>query len=537
MIRLLFLVLTLLGAACAVAQIRVFSPRADAVSVTIYRDGLALVTETRNVELPADVATLVFEGVVDRLIPQSAVVSDLERPLAESNFTFDPLTAASLIERSVGKTVTLIRTSPKTGKVTRVQATVVSANEGVVLRTTDGGEALLCSGLPEHLEFSEIPGELTPKPVLSMQLAAGTPGKRTVKLSYLTRGFSWRSNYVGRLNDRSDRMNLTGWVTLRNESNVSFKDAQVQLVAGKLNLIDEDEGGSRPSESLPGDEDRPAGTTAYDELAERERAGAAYQLEILRGCFALPEPVMLPQQLDELRDRMFRRVVGNESFDSLSAITVTAAHVERETFGDYQLYRLPWPTDLNARQTKQAVFLSRPQVKVERFYSVRMGDIDDEPADRDASPSLMVRWENKKAAGLGEPLPEGRVRIFEPYDGGEVFAGEADLDDKPVGLPVELAIARALNVSAHFDPEESERDSCDDGERLTVTATQRFYNGKEVPVSIEVRQGASRYWTRPEVLRSNLRAGRKYGDLAWRIQLAPGAEQLLRYTIRARQID
>jgi hypothetical protein len=535
MVRLLLLVLALLGAECAIAQIRVFSPRADAVSVTIYRDGLALVTETRNVELPADAATLVFEGVVDRLIPQSAIVSDLERPLAESNFTFDPLTAASLIKRSVGKTVTLIRTSAKTGKVTRVQATVVSANEGVVLQTTDGGEALLCSGLPEHLEFSEIPGELTPKPVLSVQLAAGTPGRRTVKLSYLTHGFSWRSNYVGRLNDRSDRMSLTGWVTLRNESNVSFKDAQVQLVAGRLNLIDEDEGGSRPDEP-PSDTDHLPDAGTRELLALLDGARAWQQLEILHGCYALPVPAKPVPERYEALDRMFRRAV-NEDDNALQESVVTATRVERETFGDYQLYRLPWPTDLNARQTKQAVFLSKPQVKVERFYSVRMGDIDDEPADRDASPSLMVRWENKKAAGLGEPLPQGRVRIFEPYDGGEVFAGEADLDDKPVGLPVELAIARALNLSAFFDPEESERDSSDDGDRITVTATHRFYNRKEVPVSIEVRQGASGYWTRPEVLRSNLRAGRKYGDLAWRIQLAPGAEQLLRYTIRARHVD
>ena len=44
----------------------------------------------------------------------------------------------------------------------------------------------------------------------------------------------------------------------------------------------------------------------------------------------------------------------------------------REELGDYQLYRLPWATDLNARQTKQAVFLGKPRVKIERYYSYRL---------------------------------------------------------------------------------------------------------------------------------------------------------------------
>ena len=81
----------------AQAPLTVVSPRADSVAVTIYRDDLALVTETRTVDLPASPVTLVFEDVVETLLPQSAIVTDLGRPLAESNFDFDRLTPRSLL--------------------------------------------------------------------------------------------------------------------------------------------------------------------------------------------------------------------------------------------------------------------------------------------------------------------------------------------------------------------------------------------------------------------------------------------------------
>ncbi len=518
----------LLGACAALsaraqAPLTVVSPQADSVAVTIYRDDLALVTETRTVDLPASPVTLVFEDVVETLLPQSAIVTELERALAESNFDFNRLTPRSLLERSIAETVTLTRTNPATGRVTRTAATVVAVGDGVVLQTADGHEALYCSGLPERLELMRVPDELLAKPRLSVALAAGPPGPRTVKVSYLAHGFTWSSDYVAHLNERSTAMRLAGWATLTNATGSAFEQAEVQLVAGRLNILDADEGGSR-AEPVYAHE----GESGADARARLIGEEAAAEVALLRECFAADVP--MPLSLDApVPDLVFYRQRALASA-ALEEIAVAAARVEREELGDYQLYRLPWRTDLGARQTKQVLFLDEPDVRVERFYGFRLESLTEPPGEDVAIPSLKLELENTEAGGLGEPLPRGIVRVFEQYGGRDVLAGEAELGDRPVGLPVELVIGRALNVLLETTTDWDYGGS--NGDRVVVQTEHRVVNNKAVPIELEIRHGVESYYTDVKLERTSHAMRRKYGDLAWRFSVRPG-ETVLRYEISA----
>jgi hypothetical protein len=524
----------LLAAACAAAPARaqapasVVSPRADSIAVTIYRDDLALITETRTVDLPASPVTLVLDGVVETLLPQSAVLTDAERSPVESNFSFDRLTPKSLLERSIGETVTVTRTNPVTGTVTRTAATILAAGEGVVLEIAGGRETLYCSGLPERLEFQRIPSELLAKPQLSVDLAAGEPGPRAVKVSYLAHGFAWSSDYVAHLNERSNRMALKGWATLTNSTGTTFEQAEVQVVAGRLNILESHEGGSRaePVYARDGESD----VAARARLVEEQ---AAAEVALLRDCFVTDVPLAIALNQSDGAAKNFQMARASMAVEE---IAVTGSRIAaREELGDYQLYRLPWLTDLGARQTKQVLFLDKPAVRVERFYGFRLETFTDPPGDDVVIPNLVVRWENTERAGLGEPLPSGIVRVFEPYGGREVFGGEAAIDDKPVGLPVELTIGRAMNVALEvdvdWDSETELRDACVD--RVVVTAEHRIVNNKSVPVELEIRHPSDGGYRNAELDESSRPMRKKYGDFAWRFAVSPGTQGVLRYELSA----
>jgi hypothetical protein len=270
-----------------------------------------------------------------------------------------------------------------------------------------------------------------------------------------------------------------------------------------------------------------------DELRERRAEEGDGSVGSVVGCYPMGPP--RPSEVAAPSRAGRRTLNGYGQGDSLEEeIIVTAQkRASREVLADYQLYRLPWATDLNARQTKQVVFLVKPAVKVDRFYGFRLGWIDDAPSAEALQPNVMLRWENTRASGLGEPLPYGRARFLEPYGDHDVFAGEAMIADKSVGLPVELAIGRALNVRLDFKSENADEGTLRGQTRLKVAAEVEVINGKSQPIVFEFRHALGGGWTDGKISDANRRPGKKYGDFAWRFTIEPDAREELHYVLRA----
>lgn len=58
-----------------------------------------------------------------------------------------------------------------------------------------------------------------------------------IEASYLTEGINWRADYVVTLNDKDDRADLSGWVTIDNKSSTTYKNAKLKLVAGDVHRV------------------------------------------------------------------------------------------------------------------------------------------------------------------------------------------------------------------------------------------------------------------------------------------------------------
>ena len=207
----------------------------EAVAVTVYNDDLALVKERRKVDLPKGLTRLSLREVAAQMRPETALLraaSGQPLSLIEQNFDFDLLTPQKLLEKYVGREVTVIRPHPTTDGERREKATVLAAGQGTVLRFADRIE----TGVPGRLAFDSVPPNLRDRPTLSVLLdAAG--GKQAVELSYLTGGLSWKADYVANLSADGKQLDLNGWVTLTNRSGAGFDNATLQLVAGTVNRV------------------------------------------------------------------------------------------------------------------------------------------------------------------------------------------------------------------------------------------------------------------------------------------------------------
>lgn len=207
----------------------------QAVSVTIYNDNLALVRDERRITLPKGTLRVALRDVSAQMDPSTALLHSLTSggaiSVVEQNFNFDLLSPEKLLEKYVGREVTVIHTNPRSGVETREQAKVLSVNGGVVLQYENRIE----TGVDGRLAFPSIPSNLRDRPTLVTELDNTYDGPQQVELDYLTGGMSWRADYVGVLNADDNRLDLNGLITLTNTSGATYTDAHMQLVAGNIN--------------------------------------------------------------------------------------------------------------------------------------------------------------------------------------------------------------------------------------------------------------------------------------------------------------
>lgn len=496
---------------------RTVSERPDAVAVTIYRDGpvntadldssgedldgLALITETRMVDIPAGTSRVSFRGVAEGIVPQTAAIEGLPGVMLERNQDYDLLSPGSLIAKSIGKTVRLVRTNPGTGVTTEETAVVRSGPDGVMLDFGGRLEALRCSGLPERLVFDAIPAGLSDRPTLSVLVRSPEAGRYKVRLTYLAVGLNWSADYVARIRPDGRTLDLTGWITLANSSATSFANAPTEVVAGTLQREDDTEPTFIERVNLAA---RCWPLPTYG--AERDLQGMVLGLP--------PPPPPPPPPV------MMARAPVDE-------IVVTAQRVAVQTeLGDYKLYTLPDPTTVAAHQTKQVLMLEQSAVPFERVYvfDVQSGHED----GGTYAPQAVLRLTNTLARGLGKPLPGGAVSVMEPGPrGGLILAGEKRMKDIAVGLPVEIELGGAMDISVRSTNLRDWRV----GRKRRVEVETAIANDKSVPVLVEIRE-ARAYGPGFRIIRESMRHHSDRGYEVWAVRLAPGERKILTYTVQ-----
>jgi hypothetical protein len=519
--RLRGLIIVALMVACGRASADVVSSGPESVSVTLYHDdtletsqllhpdenswirdeGLAFIVERRTIDLPAGPAVVKFRGVAATMVPQTADIGGLPAGVLERNFDYDLLSPGSLLAKSMGQSVRLVRLNPKTGKPVEETAIVRAGPDGAMLEIGGRLEALRCSGLPEKLVFDHLPDNLADTPTLSVRTLAPVAGRYTVTLNYIATGLNWSADYVARADSASGKMVLTGWLTLANFSATSFPRAPVDVVAGHLATT----GNDRPVHAAP------------LVLATR-----CWPTNIDWATHPPPPPPPPPPPA------LAERLKGNAQAEDVQSVPLAVTVIDPRQLGDYKLYPLPEPTDLHAQQTKQVQFLDQGDVRYERIYRYAV----EEPLAEGSEPAdVIFRVQNKTESGLGKPLPAGSVSVFEPGpDGSPVFAGQASIQDMAVGLPVEVETGRAMDV--RIAPRRVQSETSGEGNDKTVTETWEITvaNNKSMPIAFELVQDLN--GGQAEIVTESLSHGTKAGRAIWSPTLAAGQRLVVRYVIR-----
>jgi len=362
----------------------------QALAITIYNSNLALVRDQREVKLPKGDLDLAFQEVAALIRPETALLRNLTEPkgfwINEQNFDFDLLTPQKLLEKFVGRKVTVVTQVPNQSgpgsRELREEAEVLATNGGTVLKFPDRIE----TAAPGRIVYPEVPGNLRARPTLVVSLHSAADRAQKLELTYLTGGLSWQADYVANLAPDGNSLDLAGWVTLTNQSGSAYPGATLQLVAGDVHRVESHERRNAPSPAMA--------MKSMDGARMQEESLFEYHL------YTLDRPTTLKES------------------QTKQVALLTAAHVPVRK--EYQL-------------TGQAY-----------YYQGRYGDLGDK-----LKVGVFVAFDNRSEASLGLPLPKGVVRVYQRDSAGRAqFVGEDAIDHTPRNEKVRLKLGDAFDLTA-----------------------------------------------------------------------------------------
>jgi hypothetical protein len=359
------------------------------LAVTVYNSNLALVRDVRQLRLPTGAVDLRFMDIAAKVNPATVHIVSLTAPKAltvlEQNYEYDLLNPQKLLDKYVGKEVTLVRLSTENNSTVEhsVKATLLANNEGPVWKV--GNEIVTGMG-SDRLIFPDLPENLYSKPTLVWLLENERASEQTVEASYLTSDVNWNADYVLTVAAGQTLADLNGWVTIVNNSGTAFQNAQLQLVAGEVHRVQ---------------------TTVTETL------GAAKS----RAQFALPPPQFAQEAISEyhLYTLGRRTTLQNNETKQISLLASTGVHVGKhfEVNGQDYYYR--------SQQNPGAPFKDPVEVH--------------------------LKFKNAEANSLGQPLPAGTVRVYQGDSKGRVqFIGEDHIGHTPKDETLDLHIGDAFDV-------------------------------------------------------------------------------------------
>jgi hypothetical protein len=372
------------------------------IEVTVYNQGFGLVKEVRAMNLRAGRQSVAIEDVPQQIETNSIGIKSLTDPdnfeVLEQNYQYDLISPLAILNKAVGKKIRLTRfhngqREVIIGTLLSTPSTMVGTPDGghtytwngMVVRT-DSGEILLNpSG---EVSVTELPDGLISKPTLLWDLVTNKAGQHNVELSYLTRGMSWKSDYVLTL-DGSGAADLKGWVTLNNQSGATFANAKLKLLAGEVNRAERNRGAM---------------------------AGAPMEMRDMSAKSGFQEESLFEYHLYTLQRPTDLR--QNET-KQVSLLEATGVKVSKKLIVDSMMnFGVYYPSE---------------------------GEI----GTGTLSPQVRIEFINSQNNKLGMPLPMGTVKVYQRDKSGSVqMLGEDNIKHTPKDETISLVIGRSFDVVA-----------------------------------------------------------------------------------------
>ncbi|PWB72363.1 DUF4139 domain-containing protein [candidate division GN15 bacterium] len=194
---------------------------------------------------------------------------------------------------------------------------------------------------------------------------------------------------------------------------------------------------------------------------------------------------------------------------------------QEKAFFEYHLYTLPRTATLADKEMKQISLFEPSRATVQKEFVFA-------PEENSSKVKVAIKFKNSQQAGLGMPLPEGRVRMFKADDDGSlILLGEDQIDHTPKDEELDIKVGYAFDISAE--------ERLANQRQISSRVEERDYeveirNHKSEPVTVKVDKKLWGFW---EVVKAGFEYRKKDAyTLQFNVPVAANDTAIARYTVR-----
>ncbi len=458
------------------------------VELTVYSEDFAMVHEVRPAELRSGSNLVRVPEVSTQLDPASVLLGwhgasgDLPTIVANS-YDLGVHDGQSVLKRYLGRSVEIVRYNQDGREGDRQQGRLMVAENGDMV--VQSGDRFYVH--PEGTVVAKATPDVVTIPQLSVQVESPSARKADLDVGYLTRGLSWSADYVAKLSGTDDTMALECWATVTNRSGANYPGAKVTLVAGAPN---------RAVVEARGREEMAASGPAPSDSNGQEKAKSVYAdgHGVSNGLVAAPEAV-----------------------------------------GDLHAFRVKAPTTVVQDRMNRMLMLQGERVTIKRDYNTRAPQLGAWYGDGWGTPEHPTRGTvavaivayNRKTDGLGDPLPKGAIRFYEPDSSGTLrYAGAAEIADTPTDQRLDLTLANAFDLTTEW---KCVRTTKVDKHTVRRSIEMVLHNDKSREVTLRVVQGISSRWR--IVTESHRHTQLDANNVQWSVPIPASQKVVVAYTV------
>jgi hypothetical protein len=346
------------------------------ISLTIYTKNIAMVKEKRTASIEKSGRVKIMYSGIPSSIDTSSVMATFrpQATLYSQNYSSDTISYDSLLKYHLGKT---IHYTEKDNSVEILEGTLISLSP-ILIREKNYGAIYQ----PHQLFFPDIPKDMAIKPSLFWNIET-LSNRLDIDLTYLTKGISWSSDYNINITD-SQRLSINGWITIKNYSGATYKDADISVIAGNINI-------DRNQDAL-----------------------RLYKAKMLRA-------------------RAERKKENKVTTQSIMG---------------YHLYKIPFKETIKDRETKQIAFIKKDGIKYDRYSINKESLYFNNFRERELKFTQIIEFENSIKNRLGIALPEGKIRVYTKDKSQKSrFVGSTYINNMPKEEIVKVSIGEHFDIT------------------------------------------------------------------------------------------